>query len=240
MAKQKQLFRFLARAIRFFDHRMRVILDAKIVFVDARGCTFELRVVKQYPHLGGISIGDVGIMPEMKHRMQGAIPKMNKRLKIFLKDKEVELKPRINATKTWIFGKILHLCETWPILVQSEIKYLHTNFVKIFKVVLSCDFSSDEKMYLSDFAVLEKTFGVPPRLFVGCRRLAFLSKLLHTKQHHVIVLTWPAIASKIDLGSGLPCRMRSFLVNLIIFLNFLKSMISIVFFAVLRVCLFLL
>ena len=112
--------------------------------------------------------------------MQGAVPKMNKRLKIFLRDKDIELKPRINATKTWIVGKIMHLCETWPSLVQSELKYLHTNFVKIFKIVLSCDFASDAKMYLSDFEVLERTFGIPPRLFVGCRLLVFLAKLLHT------------------------------------------------------------
>ena len=44
------------------------------------------------------------------------------------------------------------------------------------------------KKYLSDFEILKRTFGVPPRLFVGCRRLVFLSKLLHTNQHHVIAL----------------------------------------------------
>ena len=73
-------------------------------------------------------------------------------------------------------------------LTNSELKYLHTNFVKIFKVVLSCDFACGENRYLSDFEVLEKTFGIPPRLFVGCRRLVLLSKFLHTNQHHVIAL----------------------------------------------------
>ena len=68
------------------------------------------------------------------------------------------------------------------------LKYLHTNFVKIFKVVLSCDFACGENRYLSDFDVLSQTFGVPPRVFVACRRLVLLSKLLHTKQHHLIVL----------------------------------------------------
>ena len=65
---------------------------------------------------------------------------------MFLRDKDIELKPRINATKTWIVGKIMHLCETWPALVQAELKYLPTKFVKIFKVVLPCDFASDDKM----------------------------------------------------------------------------------------------
>ena len=110
----------------------------------------------------------MGIGAEIRHRMNGAIPNMNPRLKKFLKDKDVEMKPRINAAKTWILGKLMHLSESWPEMTNSELKFVSVKVVKTFQIVLDCDFCISEKNYLSDSEVMSKTLGVTPRVVLLC------------------------------------------------------------------------
>ena len=76
-----------------------------------------------------------------------------------MKDASCEMKSRMTAVQMWIFGKVLHLCESWDKMGIEEVKFLHVQIMKFLKMLLGCDFSLDGGGYKSDVEVLESTLG---------------------------------------------------------------------------------